>query len=127
MPLHGMGQSPHESFLVMILSTSLPSILWPLVARGKSREPTPFQFLTGESPFSTLMLTAAVVPRSLQSWRMAGTGAWTFMPRRAMKRYTQLSHFLGLLNQTTMRMSRPTSFLYSSVICLHRAPKVFLS
>jgi hypothetical protein len=67
MPLHGAGQSPHDSFLVMYLSTSLPSSFIECVLSGKSRLPTPFQFLTGPSPFSTETETAPVVPRSAHS------------------------------------------------------------
>jgi hypothetical protein len=67
MPLHGIGQSPHDSFLVTYLSTSLPSSLWLRLASGKSRLPTPVQFFTGASPFSIDRLTAPVVPRSAQS------------------------------------------------------------
>src|SRR5450432_452030 len=112
MPLHGIGQSPHDSRLVISLSTSLPSILWPLVAIGKSREPTPAQFLTGPSPFSTEIASAAVVPRSVQSCRIAAIGAWIFIFRRVMRRYIQPIHVLGLENHTMMRMNQPTDFRY---------------
>jgi hypothetical protein len=86
MPLHGAGQSPHESFLVMYLSTSAPSSFMPLLPIGKSREPTPFQFFTGASPFSIEIATAPVVPRSLHSWRIACCGASILSPRRAASR-----------------------------------------
>ncbi len=80
MPLHGAGQSPHESFLVMSLSTSAPSSFQPLVRSGKSRAPTPRQFMSGASPFSTDSATAPVVPRSDQSWRIACCGASILTP-----------------------------------------------
>ena len=96
MPLHGIGQSPHDSFFVTYLSTTPPSIFMPRLASGKSREPTPFQFLIGASPFSIESATAAVVPRCDHSRRIAAVGAVTFMPSRVISRYIQPSQLLGL-------------------------------
>src|ERR1041384_43467 len=91
MPLHGIGQSPHDSFLVMYLSTTEPSVFMALVASGKSRVPTPRQFLIGASPFSIDSATAAVVPRSLHSWRIDAVGDCILLPMRVIIRYSQRS------------------------------------
>src|SRR5258708_39620829 len=96
MPLHGIGQSPHDSFLVMYLSTCAPSTLTPLLDIGKSIEPTPFQFLIGASPFSMLIATAPVVPRSFHSWRIACCRPSTLRPKSVISRYIHASHFLGV-------------------------------
>src|SRR5262249_12625023 len=96
MPLHGIGQSPHDSFLVMYLSTTLPSILSAFFASGKSRAPTPRQFLIGASPFSIDSATAAVVPRCDHRRRIAAVGDCSFMPMRVIMRYIQPSQPFGL-------------------------------
>src|SRR5678815_2861729 len=121
MPLHGIGQSPHDSFLVMYLSTTEPSVFMPLVASGKSREPTPRQFLIGASPFSIDSATAAVVPRSLHSCRIDAVGDCILLPSRVIIRYSQPSHFLGLAKYTNSRATKPRSRLYSSVTRLQIA------
>src|SRR5262250_2560805 len=97
MPLHGAGQSPHESFFVMYLSTCAPSSFQPLEESGNSVEPTPFQFLIGVSPFSMLIATAPVVPRSLHSWRIASAGASTLTPKRDMSRYMKPRNRFGFV------------------------------
>src|SRR5258706_3236993 len=121
MPLHGIGQSPHDSFLVMYLSTTLPSIFIAFLASGKSREPTPVQFLIGASPFSIESATAAVVPRCDHRRRIAAVGDCSFMPRRAIIRYIQPSQLFGLAMYAKNRATRPRSRLYSSVMPLHTA------
>src|SRR5438094_3299091 len=96
MPLHGIGQSPHDSFFEMYLSTTLPSIFIARLASGKSREPTPAQFLIGASPFSIDSATAAVVPRCDHSRRIAAVGDCSLVPMRVIKRYIQPSQLFGL-------------------------------
>src|SRR5437773_1797396 len=118
MPLHGIGQSPHDSFFEMYLSTFLPSSLMPFFDSGKSREPTPRQFLIGASPFSIDSATAAVVPRCDHSRRIAAVGATTFMPILVISRYIQPSQLFGLAMYAMNRAMMPRSFLYSSVIAL---------
>src|SRR3954468_11354316 len=118
MPLHGIGQSPHDSFLVMYLSTTEPSVFMPLVASGKSREPTPAQFLIGASPFSIDSATAAVVPRCDHIRRIAAVGAWTFMPSFVISRYIQPSQLFGFPMYAKNRAINERSALYSSVIAL---------
>src|SRR5215510_5253502 len=93
----------------------------PLLAIGKSREPTPRQFLIGASPFSTDSATAAVVPRSLHSWRIDAVGDCILLPSRVIIRYIQPSHFLGLAKYANSRATKPRSRLYSSVTCLQIA------
>ena len=102
MPLHGIGQSPHDSFLVMYLSTASPSIFMLFVASGKSREPTPFQFLIGASPFSIAERDrgggAALATTAGASTRC---GASHLQPELASSaRYTQPSQLFGLANHT---------------------------
>src|SRR5262245_22052733 len=121
MPLHGIGQSPHDSFLVMYLSTTLPSSLRPCLASGKSREPAPSQFLIGASPFSIESATATVVRRCDHIRRIAAVGDCSFCPVRVISRYTQPSHFFGLTIHAKSRAMRPRSRLYSSVIDLQTA------
>src|ERR1041385_5309177 len=121
MPLHGIGQSPHDSFLVMYLSTTAPSVFIPLVASGKSREPTPRQFLIAASPFSIDSATAAVVPRWVHSWRIDAVGDCILLPIRVIIRYSQPSQLLGLAKYVKMRAMIPRSRLYSSVTFLHSA------
>src|SRR4051812_36797117 len=121
MPLHGIGQSPQDSFLVMYLSTTLPSSFIAFFASGKSLLPAPSQFLIGASPFSIDNATAAVVPRALQSRRMAPVDAGAFMPSLVIKRYIQASQPLGLASHAMKRDIRPRSRLYSSVMRLHTA------
>src|SRR5437764_13822625 len=96
MPLHGIGQSPHDSFFVTYWSTTWPSIFIAFLPSGKSREPTPRQFLIGASPFSTDSATAAVVPRCDHSWRIDAVGDVSFMPSRVIIRYIQPSQLFGL-------------------------------
>src|SRR3990172_3154953 len=107
MHLHGIGQSPHDSFLVTSFSTAAPSIFM-LVASGKSREPPPFQFMIGASPFSTLSAAAMVVPCSENSRRIALTGGVIFMRRRGSSRYIQPIHFRVRDIQAMKRANRPT-------------------
>src|SRR3954467_13136259 len=107
MPLHGIGQSPHDSFLVMYLSTTLPSVFMPLVASGKSRDPTPRQFLIGASPFSIDSATAAVVPRWVHSRRITAVGDWILLPVRVISRYIQPSQRLGLAKYANSRATSP--------------------
>src|SRR3954464_7586625 len=118
MPLHGIGQSPHDSFLVMYLSTTPRWVFMPRMASGKSRDPTPRQFLIGASPFSIDSATAAVVPRCDHIRRIAAVGAWTFMPSLVISRYIQASQPFGLPMYAKNRATRLRSFLYSSVIAL---------
>src|SRR5580693_4936568 len=118
MPLHGIGQSPHDSFLVMYLSTTAPSSFIARRASGKSREPTPVQFLIGASPFSTLSATAAVVPRWVHSWRIDAVGEVSFIPSRVISRYIQPSQLLGLAMYVKNRATTPRSCLYCAVIAL---------
>src|SRR5580704_13813794 len=118
MPLHGIGQSPHDSFLVMYLSTTAPSSFIARLASGKSREPTPVQFLIGASPFSTLSATAAVVPRCDHSWRIDAVGDVSFMPSRDIRRYIQSSQLFGLAMYVKNRATRPRSCVYIAVIRL---------
>ena len=125
MPLQGAGQSPQESFFVMYLSTSPPSSFQLLVLSGKSLAATPVQFLIGASPFSTLIATAPVVPRSLHSWRIAATGASTFMPRRVIIRYIQPRWRLGLAMKTMKRAAGESALRYSAVTPLHSSRKRF--
>src|SRR5262245_1358811 len=121
MPLHGIGQSPHDSFFVMYLSTTLPSSLSAFFASGKSREPTPAQFLIGAPPFSIESPTAAVVPRCDHSWRIADVGDCSFAPMRVISRYIQPSQRFGLAIHAKKRARMPRSRLYSSMIRLHTA------
>src|SRR3954464_12760600 len=121
MPLQGIGQSPHDSFLVMYLSTTLPSIFMPFFASGKSRDPTPRQFLIGASPFSIESATAAVVPRCVHSWRIAAVGDCILLPIRVIRRYSQPSQLLGLAKYANSRATKPRSRLYSSVTRLEIA------
>src|SRR4051812_31193733 len=95
MPLHGIGQSPQDSFFEMYLSTTLPSIFMPRDDSGNSLLPTPRQFLIGASPFSIDSATAAVVPRCDHNRRIAATGDVSFIPRLAISRYIQPSQLLG--------------------------------
>src|SRR5689334_25198237 len=121
MPLHGIGQSPHDSFFVMYLSTVAPSIFMPCLPIGKSREPTPTQFLIGASPFSIDSATAAVVPRWDHSRRIAAVGDCSLRPIRVIPRYIQPSQLLGLLSHAKIRATIPRSRLYSSVTRLQIA------
>src|SRR5512139_3351240 len=118
MPLHGIGQSPHDSFLVMYLSTTPPSIFMPLLRSGKSLAPTPRQFLIGASPFSIESATAAVVPRCDHARRIDAVGDWSFAPIRVISRYIHASQPFGLMKYAKMRWIKPRSRLYSSVIAL---------
>src|ERR1041384_8709034 len=93
----------------------------PLVASGKSREPTPRQFLIGASPFSIDSATAAVVPRWVHSWRIAAVGDCILLPIRVIIRYIQPSQRLGLAKYAKIRATRPRSRLYSSVMRLQTA------
>src|SRR5688572_20586545 len=118
MPLHGIGQSPHDSFLVMYLSTTAPSIFIAFFESGKSFEPTPRQFLIGASPFSIESATAAVVPRCDHARRIDAVGDCIFAPMRVIIRYIQPSQPLGLMKYAKIRCTRPRSRRYSSVIAL---------
>src|SRR5580698_533277 len=111
MPLHGIGQSPHDSFFAMYLSTTAPSSFIARFASGKSREPTPSQFLIGASPFSTLSATAAVVPRCDHSCRIDAVGDVSFIPNRVIARYIQPSQLFGLAMYAKNRATTPRSFL----------------
>src|SRR6185369_6786383 len=93
----------------------------PLLASGKSREPTPRQFLIGASPFSIESATAAVVPRCVHSWRIAAVGDCILLPIRVIKRYSQPSQLLGLAKYANSRATNPRSRLYSSVMLLQSA------
>src|SRR5205085_1380299 len=95
MPLHGIGQSPHDSFFVMYGSTALPSIFMPFLPIGKSREPTPAQFLIGASPFSIDSATADVVPRAAHTRRIAAAGGSDLTPSFVISRYIQPSQLFG--------------------------------
>src|SRR5256885_7881674 len=121
MPLHGIGQSPHDSFFVMYLSTTAPSSFIAFFASGKSREPTPVQFLIGASPFSIDSATAAVVPRCDHSRRIAPVDDCSFMPSLVISRYIQPSQPLGLAIHARNRDIKPRSRLYSSVMRLQTA------
>src|SRR5690349_14661257 len=120
MPLHGIGQSPHDSFFVTSFSTAPPSSFM-LRFIGKSREPTPFQFLIGASPFSTDSATARVVPCCENERRIDACGDCSLLPMRAAARYIQPSHVFALRNHAMMRAITPRSRLYSSVTRLHTA------
>src|SRR5512143_422747 len=121
MPLHGIGQSPHDSFLVMYLSTTLPSSFMPCFESEKSREPTPVQFLIGASPFSIDSATAAVVPRCDHRRRIDAVGPAIFAPMRVISRYIQPSHPFGLAMYAMKRAYQLRSLLYSSVMRLQTA------
>src|SRR5690349_4919893 len=121
MPLHGIGQSPHDSFLVMYLSTTPPSIFIPRDDSGNSFEPTPRQFLIGASPFSIESATAAVVPRCDHARRIDAAGVCAFAPIRVISRYSQPSQPFGLMKYAKIRCISERSRLYSSVIDLQTA------
>src|SRR5262249_38635634 len=116
MPLHGIGQSPHDSFLVMYLSTTEPSVFMPLLASGKCGGRRPRRFWCGAARFRTGRACAAVVPGSLHSWRIDAVGDCILFPSRVIIRYSQPSHFLGLAKYANSRATKPRSRLYSSVI-----------
>src|SRR5450755_1346582 len=97
MPLHGIGQSPHDSFFVMYGSTAAPSIFMPFLPIGNSFEPTPRQLRIGASPFSIESATASVVPRLENARRIAAAGVAAFAPSFVIKRYIQPSQLFALM------------------------------